>query len=315
MSPDADDTKPATRKPAKKAPAKKAPATKAPATKAPATKAPATKAAAKKASATKAAAGKASTAKATVKAEAARVEEKASEAVTAVEKKVDPSAAAPAADGAEASASSGGKDGITVSTSSLKKVGSLVAALLLLALLVVGGWQWWSKSRTLAAFDDSKAASAHYVTTYFNSMMAQGATAKTVADAVVPLSTGEAKQRAEEGAKSGVDYFDQMKLQNGQITVTSSMVESFDSKAAVTVLAADIKGTSALAPEGAEQAVLFQIHLVKQGGKWLVSNLEGLPGVTHQGEADSNGQTQAPQSGTPQTSDQQTQTPEPAPAG
>ena len=184
----------------------------------------------------------------------------------------------------------------------------------MIALLAFGGWQWWKDSRTLAAFDQAKDASQHFVKTYFGSMMAADSTPESFSAAVVPLTTGEMRKRAEDEAKTGIDFFNEMKLQNGEVDVTGTMVESFSRTEARTVLAADIKGTSAVAPDGGQQPVLFQIDLVKEDGSWKVSNMGALPGVT--AETQGEGGSPVPQPGPAEEQQAPAENqPTPAPAG
>ena len=78
-------------------------------------------------------------------------------------------------------------------------------------------------------------------------------------------------------------------------------MRTFDATRAETVVAAQMKLTSPLKPEGETGALLFELSLVKKDGKWLVSQMGALQAV--------GGENQTQQ--TPATGDDPAATPQP----
>ncbi|WP_290851427.1 hypothetical protein [Gordonia sp. (in: high G+C Gram-positive bacteria)] len=195
---------------------------------------------------------------------------------------------------------------VTIPVRTLKLIGGAVVALLVVGAFAFGGWQLYQNNQRLNAFDDSKAAAAHFVTTYFDAMGGPNASAESLREAVGPLTTGQFKERLSSDAVVSTDFMKQNKVENMKTTVTSSMVESFDADEATVVLGVDVTGTSAASAGGGRNAILLQIEMTKVDGDWLVSSIGAGPGVTvgaQQGEqtAPVPGETPAP-------------APEPAPA-
>ncbi|MFT3662067.1 MAG: hypothetical protein QM809_11885 [Gordonia sp. (in: high G+C Gram-positive bacteria)] len=209
-------------------------------------------------------------------------------------------AAAKASAEKDDSASAAKRSGeFTVTTAMLVRAG--VALLAVAAVVVVGllSWQYFAKSRQLSAFEESKSASSHYVKTYFETMMKPGASEKEIKDVMLPLSTGEARERLDQEAKSSVELVKQAKMANVKVDIGIVTVESFSSSKATTVLTGELEGTSAVAPEGGKDMLLFELHLEKKDGEWLVGQMTPVQGVS----AATSGQ----QSGSPQL----TQAPQP----
>ncbi|AUH68795.1 MULTISPECIES: hypothetical protein [Gordonia] len=169
---------------------------------------------------------------------------------------------------------------VTISMRRVKQaiVGLLVVAVI--AVIAVGGWQLYEKDQKLAAFDDSKAAASNFVGTYFQAMSGPNADAKSLRDAVGPLSTGEFKKRLDSDAVVSTEFMKENKVENIKTTVTSSMVESFSADQATVVLGVDVTGTSAISTTGGKNAILLQLNMKKVDGDWLVSAIEAGPGVT-----------------------------------
>ncbi|AVM00961.1 hypothetical protein C6V83_12555 [Gordonia iterans] len=187
-------------------------------------------------------------------------------------------AAKKAADADDAPARRSGE--FTVTTAGLVRAG--LALLAIVAVVAIGllSWQVVAKSRTLAAFDDSKAASEHFVKTYFPTMMAQGATEEQIKSEILPLTAGEAKERIELDAKTTVQWARDAGLANIEIAVGVVTVESFSADRATTLVTAEMSGTSAAAPGGGKQPFLLELDLVKDGGSWLVSRMTTVQGVS-----------------------------------
>lgn len=169
---------------------------------------------------------------------------------------------------------------VTIPVRTLKAIGGGVVALLIVGAFAFGGWQLYQNNQRLSAFDDSKAAAGRFVTTYFDAMGAPNASAESLRNAVGPLTTGEFKERLSSDAVVSTDFMKQNKVENMKSTVTSSMVESFDSDAATVVLGVDVSGTSAASAGGGRNAILLQIEMNKVDGDWLVSSIGAGPGVT-----------------------------------
>lgn len=165
-------------------------------------------------------------------------------------------------------------------------VRALVALLAVAALVAIGllSWQLIEKTRTLNAFDQSKEASSSFVTTYFDSMMAPNATPEGIQATIVPLTTGEARDRVKADSETTVKMVQEAKFANMQVDVTAVTVESFSADKATTVVGATLKGTSATEPAGGQQVVLLQLDLVKEDGTWLVGQMIPQPGVTVAGD-------------------------------
>ncbi|MCK0440922.1 hypothetical protein MUG78_16045 [Gordonia alkaliphila] len=193
----------------------------------------------------------------------------------------DSGVAAKAARRAEsaAPAASGGRE-FTISARALRAAGLALVAVAAVVAIAVLSWQVTAKSRTLSAFDDSKSAASSFVTTYFESMMAAGTTPEKIKAVVVPLTTGEARERVEADAGSTVQFFDEGKFSNLKVEVNSATVESFTDTSATTVVAATLTGTSPTLPAGGQQVVLLQLDLTKQDGKWLVGRMIVQPGIS-----------------------------------
>ncbi len=179
-------------------------------------------------------------------------------------------AAAPAAGGRE----------FTVTAGALRA--ALLALLAIIALVVIGllSWQYVAKSRTLNAFADSKAASTEFITTYFETMMTPGATPEQVKEKIVPLTTGEARDRVAADAETNTKWATDAKFSNPKLVVNSATVESFTANSATTVLAATFTVSSAAEPAGAQQVFLLQLDMVRQDGKWLVGRMIPVPGIS-----------------------------------
>ncbi|GAA3964184.1 hypothetical protein [Gordonia caeni] len=239
-----------------------------------------------------------------------------------------PDSAAPSGVAAKAAKRASADDG--ASTTGASKTGSggreftitsrgllrAAAALLVIAGLVAIGllaWQVIAKSRTLAAFDESKAASSSFVTTYFDSMMAENATPEAIQATIVPLTTGEARERVKTDAETTVKMVQEAKFANMKVDVTAVTVESFTATTATTVVGATLSGTSAAEPAGGQQIVLLQLDLVKEDGTWLVGQM-----IPQQGTTVSGGQGESPmvpQGGAPAPAAPEPAAPEGAPAG
>ncbi|MFT4085672.1 MAG: hypothetical protein QM658_00710 [Gordonia sp. (in: high G+C Gram-positive bacteria)] len=187
----------------------------------------------------------------------------------------------------------------TVTARSLVQAGIALVVVALLVVVGIGGWQLYEKNAELNAFDDAKAASSAFVQTYFGTVMSKDASPESVIAKVVPLSTGEARERVESEAKSNVSFVQQAKLENIEIKVNAATVESFTKKTATTILAVAIKGTSAQQPAGGQQFVLLQLDLAKQDGKWLVSRMTSVDGMTMNADDQTQTQTQTPEATTP----------------
>ncbi|MFC0313763.1 hypothetical protein ACFQNE_06890 [Gordonia phosphorivorans] len=194
--------------------------------------------------------------------------------------------AARRAEAAAASSAPGGRE-FTVTSQSLLRVGLALVAVAAVVAIAVLAWQLTAKSsdvaaksQTLSAFDEAKSASSAFVTTYFGAMMAPGTTPEKIQATVVPLTTGEARERVEAEAQSTAQFFDEGKFSNMKVEVNSATVESFNDSSATTVVAATLTGTSAAVPAGGQQVVLLQLDLTKQDGKWLVGRMIAQPGVS-----------------------------------
>ncbi|GAC55909.1 hypothetical protein GOHSU_02_00520 [Gordonia hirsuta DSM 44140 = NBRC 16056] len=168
--------------------------------------------------------------------------------------------------------STSGKE-FTVSARSLWR--SLMAALVVVALVAIGvlGWKTWSTSRTLDAFDETKSFSRSFVQTYFETMMSSDTTAEKIQAKVLPMTTGEARDRVKEEAEVTVKMVTEGQFKNMTVDVNAVMVESFTATTATTVVAATLAGTSALQTGGGQQAFLLDLHLVKEDGQWLVGKM------------------------------------------
>lgn len=207
---------------------------------------------------------------------------------------------------------SGGRE-FTITSRGLLRAGAallVIAALVAIALL---SWQLVEKSRTLDAFDESKSASSSFVTTYFDSMMAQGATPEGIQATIVPLTTGEARERVKTDAETTVKMVQEAKFANMKVDVTAVTVESFTATTATTVVGATLSGTSAAEPAGGQQIVLLQLDLVKEDGKWLVGQMIPQQGATVSG--DQAGSPMVPQGGAPAPGAPEPAAPEGQPAG
>ena len=209
----------------------------------------------------------------------------------------------------------GGRE-FTVSARSLwRALAGLLVAGVLVAVGVLG-WQTWSLTRTLDAFDESKTVSRSFVQDYFEAMMAPNTSAQQIQDTIVPLTTGEARDRLKTESEDTVAWVKEAQLANVKVDVTAVMVESFTKDTATTVVAATLTGTSALQPAGGSNAFLLDLSLVKENGAWLVAKMTGANGASVGGSEGGSG-------GTPDTSPGQTgggrpgevATPEPSPAG
>lgn len=217
---------------------------------------------------------------------------------------------AKAADTSGDADSTSGKE-FTISARSLWR--ALMAAVMIAALVAVGvlGWKTWSTSRTLDAFDETKSFSRSFVQTYFETMMSADTTAEKIQAKVLPMTTGEARDRVKEEAEVTVKMVTEGQFKNMTVDVNAVMVESFTATTATTVVAATLAGTSALETGGGQQAFLLDLHLVKEDGRWLVGRM--TPTVGSGGTAGDAG------SGVPGTPGEQTEPspdgPQPAPGG
>ncbi|UQE73548.1 hypothetical protein MYK68_12380 [Gordonia sp. PP30] len=232
----------------------------------------------------------------------------------AARSKIEAKRAAREADAAAAPSS--GRQ-FTITARALIRAG--IGLLLICALIVIGllSWQYAEKSRALSAFDDAKGASTSFVRTYFETMMAPNATPDQIKSKVVPLTTGEARDRVEADAVSNSTWTKEAHIENATAEVNAAMVESFSTSKAVTVVAVTFSATSAAAPAGAKSVVLLQFDMVHKDGKWLVSKMVPMPGVSSQDAPGSVGgqttSTTTPPAG--DTTPPAGQTPAPQPAG
>ncbi|MEZ5213043.1 hypothetical protein [Gordonia sp. (in: high G+C Gram-positive bacteria)] len=212
-----------------------------------------------------------------------------------------------------AGAPAGGRE-FTVTARSLVRAG--IGLLVICALVAIGllSWQYVEKSRTLSAFGDSKAAASSFVKTYFETMMAPNATPEQIQAKIKPLTTGEARARVENDSKSTVQFVKEGKFANMTVEVTSTSVQQFTADSATAIVGMTLSGTSATAPAGGKQAVLFEVDLVKKDGKWLVGKMASEEGVTAGADGGSSMvPTTTPPAG--DTTPPAGQTPAPQPAG
>ncbi|MGO3328127.1 hypothetical protein [Gordonia sp. (in: high G+C Gram-positive bacteria)] len=175
----------------------------------------------------------------------------------------------------------------TVSARALTRAAAAVVVIAVLVVLGFCGWKWYDTQQELNAFDDSKAAASEYVTQYFGVLLKDGASADQLKAKVGPLSTGAQKKQIETSASETVKWRDTQKLANVTTKINSSMVESFSTDHAVTVVSFEFTGTSATAPGGGHAVTLIQLTLDKVDGDWLVSNVQAVPGMA--GESASTG--------------------------
>lgn len=183
----------------------------------------------------------------------------------------------------------------------------LVAALVLLG---VGGWKYKQQQDRLDAFHEAKAASEHFIKTYFETMFSPDVTTESLQAVTLPLTTGEARERVMEDADQTVGFSTESQVQNALVTPKSTSVRTFDATRAETVVAAQMKLTSPLKPEGETGALLFELSLVKKDGKWLVSQMGALQAVGGENQT----QQQAPATGDDPAATPQPET-EPQPGG
>lgn len=220
--------------------------------------------------------------------------------------KIDAKRAARSAELADADR--GGRE-FTINSRTLVKAAAALLAIAAIVVIGVLSWQYAEKSRTLRAFDESKAASRAFVTTYFETMMAPGATPEQVKAKISPLTTGEARDRVDADATTNTKWAADAKFTNPKIVVNSATVESFSADKATTVLASTLTVSSAAAPAGAEQVFLLQLDMVRENGKWLVGRMIPVPGVSSTQSPGAPAQQSAPANPAPAPA------PAPAPGG
>ena len=169
---------------------------------------------------------------------------------------------------------------LTIPVRALKRVGIAVVAIAAAVAIGLCVFQVVQKNRQLDAFTDSKSAASHFVETLLESMNAPNANAESMRKAVGPLSTGDFKKRLSSDATVNTDFFKDNKIDKIKVTITSSMVESFDTDRATVVLAGEVSGVSAASGSPGRQAVLLQVEMAKVDDAWLASDVSAGPGVT-----------------------------------
>lgn len=190
--------------------------------------------------------------------------------------------------------SSGNDRQLSVSVGALKRIGVALVAIAAVVAIALSIFQVVQKDRELDAFSDSKAAAAHFLETFLTAMSGPNASADSLRKTVEPLSTGDFKSRIGKDATASTDFFKENRIDNLKVTVTSSMVESFDKDRATVVIAGDVSGVSAATSTPARQALLIQVEMRKVDGEWLASDVSAGPGVTVGAQQQQEGQQPTP---------------------
>ncbi|ALG85122.1 hypothetical protein [Gordonia phthalatica] len=169
---------------------------------------------------------------------------------------------------------------LTIPVRALKQFGLAILAIAAVVAISLSVFQVVQKDKQLDAFADSKTAAAHFVETLLESMNAPNANADSMRKAVGPLSTGDFKKRLSSDATVNTDFFKDNKIDKIKVTITSSMVESFDADRATVVLAGEVSGVSAASGSPGRQAILLQVEMNKVDDDWLASDVSAGPGIT-----------------------------------